>query len=103
MLALVSSFDGQIVQENKTQTNFRPGKSRRQMIKWIRGANRGNRRAIQRLFAGAKQLLRILEILPEVSTMGAYNAVWVATPATDDDQETYPAAPVAEAQGRTRI
>jgi hypothetical protein len=50
-----------------------------------------------------EQLLRILEILPEVSTMVAYNAVWVATPATDDDQETYPAAPVAEAQGRTRI
>jgi hypothetical protein len=50
-----------------------------------------------------EQLLRILEILPEVSTMVAYNAVWVATPATDDEQATYPAAPVAEAQGRPRF
>ena len=50
-----------------------------------------------------EQLLRILEILPEVSTMVAYNAVWVATPATDDEQATSPAAPVAEAQGRRRF
>jgi len=27
-----------------------------------------------------EQLLRIVEILPEVSTMVAYNAVWVTTP-----------------------
>jgi hypothetical protein len=47
-----------------------------------------------------EQLLRILEILPEVSTMVAYNAVWVVTPATDE-QAT--AAPVVEGQGRTRI
>lgn len=48
-----------------------------------------------------EQLLRILEILPEVSTMVAYNAVWVVTPSTDDEQTT--AAPVVEALGRTRI
>ena len=34
-----------------------------------------------------EQLFRIVEILPEVSTMVAYNAVWVATPATDEDEE----------------
>jgi hypothetical protein len=34
-----------------------------------------------------EQLLRIVEILPEVSTMVAYNAVWVATPATDQDEQ----------------
>src|SRR5260370_3946346 len=60
MLLLVRGFDRQIVQENKTQTNFGSGKCRRQMVKRIRGANRGNRRAIERLFAGSKQLLRIL-------------------------------------------
>ena len=43
---------------------------------------------------------RILEILPEVSTMVAYNAVWVVTPSTDDEQAT--AAPAVEARGRTR-
>ena len=50
-----------------------------------------------------EQVLRIVEILPEVSTMVAYNAVWVVTPATDDEiQATDPAAHVAEALGRTR-
>ena len=48
-----------------------------------------------------EQLLRILEILPEVSTMVAYNAVWVVTPATGDEQTTE--APAVEAPGRTRI
>ena len=48
-----------------------------------------------------EQRLRILEILPEVSTMVAYNAVWVVTPATEDDQTT--PAPVVEAPGRPRI
>lgn len=33
-----------------------------------------------------EQILRIVEILPEVSTMVAYNAVWVAAPATDEDE-----------------
>jgi hypothetical protein len=37
-------------------------------------------------FTLGEQLLRILE-----------------TPATDNEQATYPAAPVAEAQGRTRF
>jgi hypothetical protein len=35
-------------------------------------------------FALDEQTLQIVEILPEVSTMVAYNAVWVATPAADD-------------------
>ena len=48
-----------------------------------------------------EQLLRIVEILPEVSTMVAYNAVWVVTPSTDDEQTT--AAPAVEAPGRPRI
>jgi len=52
-------------------------------------------------FTLGEQLLRILEILPEVSTMVAYDAVWVATPSTDDEQAT--AAPAVEAPGRTRI
>jgi hypothetical protein len=36
------------------------------------------------------QSWRIVEILPEVSTMVAYNAVWVATPAvgSEDDEVT---------------
>jgi len=46
-----------------------------------------------------EQLLRIVEILPEVSTMVAYNAVWVVTPAAADEA-TDPA--VADAVGRTR-
>jgi hypothetical protein len=33
-----------------------------------------------------QQTFRIVEILPEVSTMAAYNAVWVATPAIDEDE-----------------
>ena len=54
-------------------------------------------------FALDEQMMRIVEILPEVSTMVAYNAVWVVTPATvDDEQATDPAAAVAEALGRTR-
>jgi hypothetical protein len=48
-----------------------------------------------------EQVLRIVEILPEVSTMVAYNAVWVVTPSTDDEQVT--AAPVGEALERPRI
>lgn len=52
-----------------------------------------------------EQMLRIVEILPEVSTMVAYNAVWVATPATDEDdgQAADPASPEPEAIGRVRI
>ena len=47
-----------------------------------------------------EHLLRIVEVLPEVSTMVAYNAVWVVNPATDDDERASdPAAPVA---GRAR-
>ena len=48
------------------------------------------------------QLLRIVEILPEVSTMVAYNAVWVVTPAIDDDEQASNPAAVAKALGRIR-
>jgi hypothetical protein len=34
-----------------------------------------------------EQMWRIVEILPEVSTMVAYNAVWVAAPATEEDEQ----------------
>jgi hypothetical protein len=37
-------------------------------------------------FALDEQTLRIVEILPEVSTMTAYNAVWVASPVVDEDE-----------------
>jgi len=48
-----------------------------------------------------EQMLRIVEILPEVSTMVAYNAVWVATPASDEDEQaTDPVWPAPEARGR---
>ena len=33
------------------------------------------------------QTWRIVEVLPEVSTMVAYNAVWVAAPAVDGDDQ----------------
>jgi hypothetical protein len=48
-----------------------------------------------------EQLLRIVEILPEVSTMVAYNAVWVATPATEEDEQAAdPVSTAPEARGR---
>jgi hypothetical protein len=34
-----------------------------------------------------EQVFRVVEVRPEVSTMVAYNAVWVATPATDEDEQ----------------
>ena len=50
-----------------------------------------------------ERVLRIVEILPEVSTMVAYNAVWVVTPATDDDEQaTDPAAPGGSARAFER-
>jgi hypothetical protein len=39
------------------------------------------------IFALDEQRWRIVEILPEVSTMVAYNAVWVAAPAVDEDEQ----------------
>jgi hypothetical protein len=50
-----------------------------------------------------QQILRIVEILPEVSTMVAYNAVWVAAPAADDEQAAGPASSVPETLGRSRF
>ena len=48
-----------------------------------------------------ERVLRIVEILPEVSTMVAYNAVWVATPAIDEDEQaTDPVSQGPEALGR---
>jgi hypothetical protein len=48
-----------------------------------------------------EQVLRIVEILPEVSTMVAYNAVWVAIPATDEDEHaTNPVSQTPDAVGR---
>lgn len=48
-----------------------------------------------------EQVLRIVEVLPEVSTMVAYHAVWVATPATDEDEEaTDPVRHGSEVLGR---
>jgi hypothetical protein len=50
-----------------------------------------------------EQVLRIVEVLPEVSTMVVYNAVWVATPADDGGEATDPAAHGSEASGRVRV
>jgi len=38
------------------------------------------------LFALDEHVWRLVEVLPEVSTMVAYNAVWVAAPALDEDE-----------------
>jgi hypothetical protein len=55
------------------------------------------------IFALDEQMWRIVEILPEVSTMVVYNAVWVATPAVDeDDQAIAPGWPVPDAIRRPR-
>ena len=51
-----------------------------------------------------QQVLRIVEVLPEVSTMVSYNAVWVATPATDEDEQAADAAwRVPDPRGRVRV
>lgn len=42
------------------------------------------------IFALDEQRWLIVEILPEVSTMVAYNAVWVAAPAVDEDAQAAP-------------
>jgi hypothetical protein len=49
-----------------------------------------------------EQVFRIVEILPEVSTMVAYNAVWVAAPATDE-QAGIPAWRAPNEIGRVRV
>ena len=55
-------------------------------------------------FALDEQMWRIVEILPEVSTMVAYNAVWVAAPAADEDEQADdPGWPLPEALGRAHI
>jgi hypothetical protein len=53
------------------------------------------------IFALDEQMWRIVEILPEVSTMVAYNAVWVAAPAVDEDEHAIlPGWPVPDSIGR---
>lgn len=50
-----------------------------------------------------ERLLRIVEILPEVSTMVSYNAVWVTMPATDEDEQADPVWPVTGATTSMRV
>jgi hypothetical protein len=54
-------------------------------------------------FALDEQMWRIVEILPEVSTMVAYNAVWVAAPADEDEEPDDPGWPMPEALGQAQI
>lgn len=55
------------------------------------------------VFALDEQMWRIVEILPEVSTMVAYNAVWVAAPAVGEDERvTLRGWPVPDAIRRAR-
>jgi hypothetical protein len=55
-------------------------------------------------FALDEQMWRIVEILPEVSTMVAYNAVWVAAPAVDEDERAaLDGWPVPDAIRRARV
>lgn len=54
-------------------------------------------------FALDKETWRLVEILPEVSTMVAYNAVWIAAPAIDeDDQAALTGWPVPDTIRQTR-
>jgi hypothetical protein len=56
------------------------------------------------IFALDEQMWRIVEILPEVSTMVAYNAVWVAAPAVGEDERTgRDGWPVPDAIRRARV
>ena len=55
-------------------------------------------------FALDEQMWRIVELLPEVSTMVAYNAVWVAAPAVvEDEQVALDGWPVPDAIRRARV
>jgi hypothetical protein len=56
------------------------------------------------VFALDEQMWRIVEILPEVSTMVTYNAVWVAAPAVDEDEQAaLDGWPVPDAIRRARV
>ncbi|MGH2933397.1 MAG: hypothetical protein ACRDL2_02635 [Gaiellaceae bacterium] len=57
------------------------------------------------IFALNERTWRLVEILPEVSTMVAYNAVWVAAPATEEDEHAPLKGPCLTqvAVGRARI
>ena len=55
-------------------------------------------------FALDEQMWRIVEILPEVSTMVAYNAVWVAAPSVDEDERAaLDGWPIPDAIRRARV
>ena len=54
------------------------------------------------IFALDEQIWRVVEILPEVSTMIGYNAVWVAAPAVDEDEQATLEWPVPDAIRRAR-
>ena len=53
-------------------------------------------------FSLDEQAWRIVEVLPEVSTMIAYNAVWVATPSADDEAPADDTGPRRSARSRAR-
>jgi hypothetical protein len=56
------------------------------------------------VFALDEEMWRIVGILPEVSTMVAYNAVWVAATAVDEDgQAALDGWPVPDAIRRARV
>lgn len=55
------------------------------------------------MFILDEQALRIVEVLPEVSTMVAYNAVWVATPADDGGEQATTGREGSEALGQVHV
>jgi hypothetical protein len=50
-------------------------------------------------FTLEERMWRILEVLPEVSTMVAYNAVWIAAPAADEDDRAATQREISSATG----
>lgn len=50
---------------------------------------------------GNDEQMRIVEVLPEVSTMVSYNAVWVAVPVAEPDEQA--SDPWPAAVGRVRV
>lgn len=53
------------------------------------------------VFALDEQMWRLLEILPEVSTMVTYDAVWVAAPANEEDEQA--SDPLAPGRNLERV
>jgi len=50
-----------------------------------------------------EQVLQIVEILPEVSTMAAYNALWVVSPAVHAEPAADAVWRVPDAVGRVHV